>query len=128
MTCDTYNRRVDSIYEEVKTTRKELGLLYPENLPLVQLLGPRKVKDRLAYERLLTFFSPCPQLAKILKGTKVSPEDSAIIAANLCSLEEKSSEQAKALSLKFGNFMDQIARGVNRLDSFVGFHLDICPL
>ena len=55
----------------------------------------------------------------------MSPEDSAIIATNLCSLEEKSSEQAKALSLKFGKFMDQIATGVNHLDSFLGFHLDL---
>ena len=101
--------KLTQFMKEVKTSGKELGFLYPENPPLVQLLGPWKVQDCLAYERLPTFFSPCPQLAKILKGTKVSLEESAIIAANLCSLEEKSCEQAKALSLKFGNFMNQIA-------------------
>ena len=55
----------------------------------------------------------------------MSAEDRATIAANLSSLEEKSSEQARALALKFGNFMDQISTGVNRLDSFLGFHLDL---
>ena len=33
---------------EVKTSGKELGFQYPENPPLVQLLGPRKVQDLLA--------------------------------------------------------------------------------
>ena len=40
-------------------------------------------------------------------------------------MEAKLSEQSRALSLKFGNFMDQISAGVNRLDSFLGFHLDL---
>ena len=110
---------------EVKTSGKELGFQYPENPPLVQLLGPRKVQDWLAYKQLPTFSSPFPQISDILKGTKVSAEDRATIAANLSSLEEKSGEQARALALKFGNFMDQISTGVNRLDSFLGFHLDL---
>ena len=29
------------------------------------------------------------------------------------------------MSLKFGNFMGQIATGVNRLDSLLGFHFDL---
>ena len=110
---------------EVKTSGKELGFQYPENPPLVQLLGPRKVQDRLAYKQLPTFSSPCPPIADLLKGTTVSSENRAVIAANLCSWEEKSKEQARDLSLKFGNFMDQISTGVNRLDSFLGFHLDL---
>ena len=55
----------------------------------------------------------------------VSSEDRAVIAANLDSWKENSQEQARDLSIKFGNFMDQISTGVNRLDSFLGFHLDL---
>ena len=55
----------------------------------------------------------------------MSAEDRATIAANLSCVEAKLSEQSRALSLKFGNFMDQISAGVNRLDSFLGFHLDL---
>ena len=100
---------------EVKKSGKELGFLYPENPPMVQLLGPRKVQDRLAYKQLPTFPSPCPQIDELLKGTKVSAEDRATIAANLSCMEAKLSEQSRALSLRFGNFMDQISTGVNRL-------------
>ena len=55
----------------------------------------------------------------------MSPEDRAAIAANLDSWRENSEEQARDLASKFGNFMDQISTGVNRLDSFLGFHLDL---
>ena len=55
----------------------------------------------------------------------MSPEDRAAIAANLDSWRENSGEQARDLATKFGNFMDQISTGVNRLDSFLGFHLDL---
>ena len=55
----------------------------------------------------------------------MSSEDRLVIAANLSSMEAKFSEHFRALSLKFGNFMDQISTGVNRLDSFLGFHLDL---
>ena len=34
---------------EVRSSGKDLGFLYPEQGPLVQLLGPRKVRDQLAY-------------------------------------------------------------------------------
>ena len=77
---------------EVKTSRKELGFQYPDNPPLVQLLGPRKVQDRLAYKQLRTFSPPCPQLADLLKGRTVSSEDRAVIAANLDSWKENSKE------------------------------------
>ena len=106
---------------KVKNSGKELGFLYPENLPMVQLLGPRTVQDRLAYKQLPTFPLPCPQINELLKGTKVSAEDRATIAANLSCVETKLSEQSRALSLKFGNFMDQISAGVNCLNSFLGF-------
>ena len=88
---------------EVRSSGKELGFLYPEQPPLVQLLGPWKVQDRLAYKQLPTFSSPFPQISDILKGTTVSAEDR---ATNLSILEEKYGDQARALALKFGNFMD----------------------
>ena len=55
----------------------------------------------------------------------MSSEDREVIAANLSSMEAKLNEHFRALSLKFGNFMDQIFTGVNRLNSFLGFHLDL---
>ena len=110
---------------EVRNSGKELGFRYPENPPLVQLLGPRKVQDKLAYSQLPSLSTVSPQLDDLLKDTSVSPEDRAIIAANLDSWREKSGEQARDLATKFGNFMDQISTGVNRLDSFLGFHLDL---
>ena len=55
----------------------------------------------------------------------MSSEDREIIAANLSSVEGKLNEHLRALSLKFGNFMDQISTGVNCLDSFLGFHMDL---
>ena len=58
---------------EVKNSGKELGFRYPENPPLVQLLGPRKVQDRLTYSELPSFSLPSPQLDKLLKDTSVSP-------------------------------------------------------
>ena len=110
---------------EVRCSGKDLGFQYPEAPPLVQLLGPRKVQDRLAYSQLPSFASVSPQLDDLLKDTAVSPEDRATIAANLDSWKESSGEQARELASKFGNFMDQISMGVNRLDSFLGFHLDL---
>ena len=71
---------------EVRKSGRELGFLYPENPPMVQLLGPQKVQDRLAYKQLPTFPSPCPQIADLLKGMTVSSEDRATIAANLSSI------------------------------------------
>ena len=98
---------------EVRSSGKDLGFLYPEQGPLVQLLGPRKVRDQLAYRQLPSFSLPLPQIGDLLKGTAVSSGDREIIAANLSSVEAKLNEHLRALSLKFGNFMDQISTGVN---------------
>ena len=68
---------------EVRCSGKDLGFRYPETPPLVQLLGPRKVQDRLAYSQLPSFSTVSPQLDDLLKDTSVSPEDRAIVAANL---------------------------------------------
>ena len=61
----------------------------------------------------------------LLKDTAVSSKDRETIAANLSSTEDKLKEHMRGLSLKFGHFMDQILTGVNRLDSFLGFHMDL---
>ena len=37
----------------VKLSGKNLGFLYPEQGPMVQLLGPRKVRDQLAKSRIV---------------------------------------------------------------------------
>ena len=36
----------------VKCSGRSLGFQYPDQAPLVQLMGPRKVKDELAYRQL----------------------------------------------------------------------------
>merc|ERR1711867_176144 len=110
---------------KVRCCGKDLGFQYPEVPPQVQILGPRKVQDRLAYSQLPSFSPVSPLLDDLLRDTAVSPEDRAIIAANLDNWRESSAEQARDLASKFGGFMDQISTGVNRLDSFLGFHLDL---
>ena len=55
----------------------------------------------------------------------VSAQDRQTIAANLLGAEEKLKEQMRDLSNKLSFFMDTISTGVNRLDSFLGFHLDL---
>ena len=57
---------------EVRNCGKDLGFLYPEEAPLVRLLGPRKVRDRLAYRQLPSLPLPFPSLDCLLKGTEVS--------------------------------------------------------
>ena len=74
---------------EVRCSGKDLGFRYPETQPLVQILGPRKVQDRLAYSQLPSFSTVSPQLDDLLKDTSVSPEDRAAIAANLKQLERE---------------------------------------
>ena len=37
---------------KVQSSGKDLGFLYPDQGPLVQLMGPRKVQDRLTYKQL----------------------------------------------------------------------------
>ena len=92
---------------------------------MVQLLGPRKVKDRLAYRQLPSLPLPFPSLDCLLKGTDVSSKDREIIASNLDGAENFAKDHMRDLANKLGGFMDQISIGVNRLDSFLGFHLDL---
>ena len=110
---------------DVRCCGKDLGFQYPEVPPQVQLLGPRKVQDRLAYSQLPPLSPASPLLEDLLRDTAVSPEDRAIIAANLDTWRESSAEQARDLASKLGGFMDLVSMGVNRLDSFLGFHLDL---
>ena len=102
----------------VKSSGKSLGIQYPDQPPLVQLMGPRKVRDELAYRTLPDLSPDFPTLDTLLKDTAVSAKDRSIIAANLLGAEEKLKEQMRDLSNKLGFFMDMISTGVNRLDSF----------
>ena len=88
-------------------------------------MGPRKVKDKLYYKSLPDLAPDFPTLDDLLKDMAVSAKDRNIIAANLLGAEEKEKEQLCGLSNKLGLFMDTISAGVNRLDSFLGFHLDL---
>ena len=45
---------------EVRNSGKDLEFLYPEQAPLVQLLGPRKVRDQLAYKQMPSLPLPIP--------------------------------------------------------------------
>ena len=110
---------------EVRCCGKDLGFQYPEVPPQVQILGPRKVQDRLAYSQLPPLSPASPLLEDLLRDTAVSPDDRATIAANLDTWRESSAEQARDLASKLGGFMDLVSMGVNRLDSFLGFHLDL---
>ena len=70
---------------EVRSSSKDLGFLYPEQGLLVQLLGPRKVRDQLTYRQLPSLPLALPSISDLLKDTVVSPEDRETIAANLSS-------------------------------------------
>merc|ERR1712215_129272 len=77
----------------VKSSGRSLGFQYPDQAPLVQLRGPRKVKDELAYKTLPDLSLNFPTLDTILEGRSVSAKDKKIIAANLFGAEEKLKEQ-----------------------------------
>jgi len=109
----------------VKFNGKNLGFLYPAQGPVVQLMGPRKFRDQLAYTNLPILPLPLPSLDSLVKDTSVSPQDKEQIAANLLAAEQVLKEHARDLSNKLGLFMDTVAGGVNRLDSFLGFHMDL---
>ena len=109
----------------VKMNGKNLGFLYPAQGPVVQLMGPRKFRDQLAYTNLPILPLPLPSLDSLVKDTSVSPQDKEQIAANLLAAEQVLKEHARDLSNKLGLFMDTVAGGVNRLDSFLGFHMDL---
>ena len=71
----------------VKMNGKNLGFLYPAQGPMVQLLGPRKFQDQLAYKQLPVLPLPMPSLDSLLKDTSVSSQDRELIAANLLAAE-----------------------------------------
>ena len=109
----------------VKMNGKNLGFLYPAQGPMVQLLGPRKFQDQLAYKQLPILPLPTPSIDSLLMDTSVSPGDRELIAANLLTAEQTLKEHMRDLSNKLGLFMDTVSGGVNRLDSFLGFHMDL---
>ena len=92
---------------------------------MVQLLGPRKFQDQLAYKQLPVLPVPMPSIDSLLKDTSVSSQDRELIAANLLAAELTLKEHMRDLSNKLGLFMDTVSGGVNRLDSFLGFHMDL---
>ena len=109
----------------VKINGKNLGFLYPAQGPMVQLLGPRKFQDQLAYKQLPVMPLPMPSVDSLLMNTSVSSEDRELVAANLLAAELTLKEHMRDLSNKLGLFMDTVSGGVNRLDSFLGFHMDL---
>ena len=98
---------------EVRSSGKDLGFLYLEQGPLVQLLGPRKVRDQLAYRQLPSLPLPLPTVNELLKDMAVSSQDRETISSNLLEVEERLKEHMRELSNKLGNFMDTISSGVN---------------
>jgi hypothetical protein len=109
----------------VKFNGKNLGFLYPVQPPMVQLLGPRKVQDKLSYAQLPGLPLPFSTPDTILQGTSVSQDDKDIIVANLSTMESSLKEHMRDLSNKLGLFMDTVVGSANRLDSFLGFHMDL---
>ena len=109
----------------VKVSGKSLGFLYPSQGPVVQLLGPRKFQNQLAYTQLPALQLPLPSLDTLLEDTSVSAEDRELIATNLLAAEVTLKDHMRDLSNKLGLFMDTVSSGVNRLDSFLGFHMDL---
>ena len=71
----------------MKMSGKNLGFLYPAQGPMVQLLGPKKFEDQLAYKQLPVLPLPMPSLDSMLKDTTVCSQDRELIAANLLAAE-----------------------------------------
>ena len=69
----------------MKMSGKNLGILYPAQGPMVQLLGPKKFE--LAYKQLPVLPLPMPSLDSMLKDTSVCSQDRELIAANLLAAE-----------------------------------------
>merc|ERR1711867_146180 len=72
----------------VKSSGRSLGFQYPDQAPLLRLMGPRKVKDELAYRSLPDLSPDFPTLDILLKDTAVSAKERSTITANLLSAEE----------------------------------------
>ena len=109
----------------VRQNGKNLGFLYPAQPPLVQLLGPRKVEDKLTYQQLPGLPLPLSSVDTLLQGTSVSVSDKEIITTNYLAMEASLKEHQRDQSNKLGLFMDTVVGSVNRLDSFLGFHMDL---
>ena len=90
----------------VKVSGKSLGFLYPAQgkEPVVQLLGPRKFQDQLAYSQLPALPLPLPSLDTLLEDTSVSAEDRELIATNLLAAEVTLKDHMRDLSNKFPGF------------------------
>ena len=111
---------------DIRQHGKDLGFLYPAEGPSRQLLGPRKFEDKLYYTQVPIIPLPFPSISSLLEGTTgVSADDRNTIVANMLNAECTMKESMRNVSTKFGSFMDTVVGGVNRLDSFLGFHMDL---
>ena len=112
------------VLDAVRQHGMDLGFLYPEIPPNCQLLGPRIFPNLLSYTQMPIM--PLPPLADVLEGvTDISEADRSSVTAKVLLNEIKLKEQRRELSVKIGGFMDTVSSAVNRLDSFLGFHLDM---
>ena len=110
---------------DIRQHGKDLGFLYPAEGPCCQLLGPRKFEDKLHYTQVPIKPLPFPSINTLLDGTtEVSTDDRNTILTNMLKAESTMKESMRSVSNKFGSFMDTVVGGVNRLDSFLGFHMD----
>ena len=111
---------------DIRQHGKDLGFLYPAEGPCCQLLGPRKFEDKLHYTQVPIIPLPFPSINTLLDGTtEVSTDDRNTILTNMLKAESTMKESMRSVSNKFGSFMDTVVGGVNRLDSFLGFHMDL---
>ena len=116
---------LDRFMNAVKQHGKHLGFLYPSQGPCVQLLGPRKFNDQLSYTQIPVLPLPMPSLDVLLTDSSVSPSDKEQIAANLVAAEVTLKEHMRDQSNKLALFMDSVSSSVNRINSFLGFHMDL---
>ena len=90
----------------VRQNGKNLGFLYPAQPPLIRLMGPRKVQDKLTYQQLPGLPLPLPSVDTLLQGTSVSVSDREIITNNFLAMETSFKEHQRDQSNKHGLFMD----------------------
>ena len=64
-------------------------------------------------------------LDTLLNDSSVSPSDKEQISANLVAAEVTLKEHMRDQSNKLALFMDSVSSSVNRIDSFLGFHMDL---
>ena len=112
------------VLDAVRQHGMDLGFLYPEVPPTCQILGPRLFPNLLAYTQIPIL--PLPPLVDVLEGvTSISETDRSAVTAKVLLNEVRLKEQKRELAIKIGSFMDTVSGTVNRLDSFLGFHLDM---